>query len=808
MLRREELGRHNPAWKAPGTPTPGQALEEGPARFESIPLKDGGHTLLPGGRWTEEDLAKAHENPVFAKATQAERDAVMNDIIGRSFAHASTRPGFDQAAYQRFHQTAQQTRDKSAALKTWWDTGSDAKNFGGNVIAGVARPIIATATDSSLKDPNNEWRVPFGNVGEQAGYWGQQAKDLGQRWLPESHAASSKLDSNLESLRQDLIHGNFPVNDRAKLEEWLAQRSKGLTEDQKGFYEAVQGKPDLGTDQGMAQHIYTHSNTLLHPGNAELMGKFMQTHDPAVWKELHQNLTRTPQRAETDRAQNKSLEESQMVDFMTKNYGGGDYKEHMKSAGNPIDIASNFIPAIRGLRAGKAAAEAAALAGKTTLKTSVSALGKSALINLGTGTLQTLVENPDANFADLAQAGKENIATALGLHAAGHVVGKAKALVTDLNEVRKARQTITNLSAEGRQNTFKEAQQLHGAENTLAAAQKANLEKKKSVTGILDEHESGVLDKANATLARHAPRDRRPLPAIPDARRTIQDLSDKAATGTLNADEAHELGHAQRAIAQQRVNDLLTNRPLTLPQQRELGRFHKILAASPYGTELPKGPPPDYDPRPRAPIPGEPPRQHHEWHPPEGDKPVHPADDKFTSDALAIPDSEIKATMDRLKANGHAHDRHGPEVTEGQLSDRAMHKVDPITQTKEDGENTGENHRAAIRSTQFTSERSMTQAVKAVEKSNEYRDKLAKAVAEGKNKFFVENVSLESALGPDYQDHVRGRTRDNSPRNHVGHRPTILKAGKIFAQYKKDPATGQFYLNTMYPTHSPQYERD
>ncbi len=671
-------------------------------------------------------------------------------------------------------------------------------------MAGVARPIIATATDSSAKDPEGKWRVPFGNVGEQAGYWGQQAKDLGQRWLPGSHAAGSKLDSNLESLHQDLINGNFPVNDRAKLEEWLAQRSKGLTEDQKGFYEAVQGKPDLGTDQGMAQHIYTHSNTLLHPANAELMGKFMQTHDPAVWKELHQNLTRTPQRAETDRAQNKSLEESKMVDFMTKNYPGSNWKEHMKSAGNPIDIASNFIPAIRGLRAGTAASKGV----QAGMKGTAGALAKSAAINLGTGTLQTLVENPDANFADLAQAGKENIAAALGLHAAGHVVGKAKALVTDLNEVRKARQIINNLSAEGRQNTFKEAQQLHEAENTLAAAQKANLEKKKSVTGILDEHESGVLDKANATLARPVPRDRGPLPAIPDARRTIQDLSDKAAAGTLNADEAHGLAHAQRAIAQQRVNDLLANRPLTLPQQRELDRFHKILAASPYGADLPKGPPPGYDPRPRAPIPGEPPRQHHEWHPPEGDKPVHPADDKFTSDALAIPDREIKDTMDRLKANGHAHDRHGPEVTEGQLSDRAMHKVDPITQTKEDGENTGENHRAAIRSTQFTSERSMTQAVKAVEKSNEYRDELANAVAAGRNTFFVKDVSLESALGPNYQDHVRGRTRDNSPRNHIGHRPTILKAGKIFAQYKKDPATGRFYLNTMYPTHSTLYERD
>ncbi|WP_395746544.1 hypothetical protein [Prosthecobacter sp.] len=807
-MRRQALGDIRPEWGKPGAATPGQDRQNGAARFESIPLKDGGHTLLPGGKWTVEDLEKLHENPTFAKATQAQRDAVMNDIIGQSFADYSQRPGFDQAAYQRFNQIAQQARDRSAALKTWADTGSEAKDFAGNVVGGVARPIIATATDLSAKDPDGEWRAPLGNVAEQAGYWFDKAGDTGAGFLPWNLPARWQLGNDLEALHQDLLNGSFPLNDRARLDEWLAARSKALTQSQKAWYEAVQGRPDTSTDKGLAQHIYTHANSLLNPVNAELVSRFIQTRDPAVWDELHHNLTRTPQRAETEQAQKKSLEDSKIVNFMTQNYGGGDYAEPMKAAGNPLDIASNVVPMVRGLRAGKAATEAAVLAGKSALKGSAAAMAKSILINLGTGGLQTLVENPDATFAELAQAGKENIATALGLHAAGHVAGKAKALVTDLNDAYKARQVIDKLGAPNRQNTFREAVQLHEAENTLAAAQKANLEKKKSAGGTLTSEESSTLDKANATLARHAPRNRGPLPAIPDARRTIQDLSKKEASGPLNADDAHSLADARRAIAQQRVNDLLANKPLSLAQQRELDRFREILAASPYGTELPKGPPPGYDPRPRAPIPGKPPRQHHEWYPIEGDKPVHPSDDKFTPDALAIPDSEIKDTMDRLKANGHAHDRHGPEVTEGQLSDRAMHKVDPITQTKEDGEKSGKNHRAAIRSTQFTSERSMTQAVKAIENSNEYRDNLAKAVAEGDSSFVVENVSLESALGPDYLDHVRGRTRDDSPRNHVGHRPTILKAGKIFAHYKKDPATGQFYLNTMYPTHSPLYERD
>ena len=164
-----------------------------------------------------------------------------------------------------------------------------------------------------------------------------------------------------------------------------------------------------------------------------------------------------------------------------------------------------------------------------------------------------------------------------------------------------------------------------------------------------------------------------------------------------------------------------------------------------------------------------------------------------------IPDEEIKTTKDRLKAHGHVHDRHGPEVTEGQLNDRARYKVDPITQTKEDCVWRGDNHKSAKHATQFTSERSMTQAVKAVEGSAEYADELRKAQAAGKDTFFVKSTSLESALGPHYLEHVRGRTRDNSPLHPEGHRSTKLKDGTILAHYKRDPVTGDFYLNTMYP---------
>ncbi len=352
--------------------------------------------------------------------------------------------------------------------------------------------------------------------------------------------------------------------------------------------------------------------------------------------------------------------------------------------------------------------------------------------------------------------------------------------------------------------TLDEAHEIDQAEKHDAGKLKADLEDQLRKNGKLTAQQAQELAKANAVLARDAPRDRGPLPPVPDARRTIQDLSDKATAGTLSADEAHQFAHAQRSIAQQRVNDLQAaeaSGTLTAPQRRQLDRFRAILAASPYGTELPKGPPAGYDPHaPNA--------AHREWYPPEGDKAEHPVDHDFTPTALALSDEEIKTNTARLKASGHAHSRHGPEVTEGQLSDRAMYKVDPISQTKENGEHPGSNHKSSRTASQFTSDRAMTQAVKSVESSAEYRAARANAEAIGKDDFVVENISLESIFGPNYLSHVKGRTREGPFTLPTGVHSTNFRDGTIFVVFRKDPTTGKFEPHTMYAKPSLTHEPD
>ena len=197
-----------------------------------------------------------------------------------------------------------------------------------------------------------------------------------------------------------------------------------------------------------------------------------------------------------------------------------------------------------------------------------------------------------------------------------------------------------------------------------------------------------------------------PAPAsLAGAGTTIQSLHSKAADGTLTPSEAQQYEQAQKTIAQDRVANLearKANGTITLAEERALDGFKKILDGS-------LAPPPGYNPLAAN-------QAHQDWYPPQGSKPVHPPPAAFTPEAQALTDQEIRSTVDRLKSQGHAYGRHGPDVLDGQLDDRVLFKVDPMTQTRKDKEKPG-NHACAGLATQFTSERAMAHAVKMVEGS-------------------------------------------------------------------------------------------
>ena len=170
------------------------------------------------------------------------------------------------------------------------------------------------------------------------------------------------------------------------------------------------------TDEALLIGAYARSNSLLHPRNAALMGEFIKTRNPEVWDQLVANLKKTPQRAQTEAEQARSLAESQIVNFLTQNMGGGDYAEHMIAAGDPIQMASLLVPY---LKAGKLIGGA----GRTTGGV-VREIAKTAMTEMGIESLQTLVENPDAKLSDFEQMSLDYLMGTLGMGAMNKGVSK------------------------------------------------------------------------------------------------------------------------------------------------------------------------------------------------------------------------------------------------------------------------------------------------------------------------------------------------------------------------------------------------
>ncbi len=172
-----------------------------------------------------------------------------------------------------------------------------------------------------------------------------------------------------------------------------------------------------------------------------------------------------------------------------------------------------------------------------------------------------------------------------------------------------------------------------------------------------------------------------------------------------------------------------------------------------------------------------------------------------------IEAARVTQEYDKIAQNGHAVQRHGEEITQQQLTDRAVKGHDPVTGTTDDAYNKYPNgtprpHMASKDATKFASKAAMVKAQEAVRSSQNYKDELKKAKDEGKTMFAVKGTKLEDALGPDYKSKVSGVTRLGSKNNPTGSAPTDFTDGTIRAVYKKD-ASGNWNLHTMFPEPKP-----
>lgn len=166
-------------------------------------------------------------------------------------------------------------------------------------------------------------------------------------------------------------------------------------------------------------------------------------------------------------------------------------------------------------------------------------------------------------------------------------------------------------------------------------------------------------------------------------------------------------------------------------------------------------------------------------------------------------EAEITEQIERLVAEGHGPQRHGAQITEQQLEDRATKGFDPVTGTiddafKRNADGTPMTHRFGKDATKITSYEAYVEAETYIRNSKKFSDAVAKADATGEGTIVIKEVHLEEIFGANYKDHVFGQTRLGSVNTLIGVVDTDLTDGTMRAVYIKD-ATGNWKLETMFP---------
>ncbi|GAA3629228.1 hypothetical protein GCM10022223_53470 [Kineosporia mesophila] len=174
---------------------------------------------------------------------------------------------------------------------------------------------------------------------------------------------------------------------------------------------------------------------------------------------------------------------------------------------------------------------------------------------------------------------------------------------------------------------------------------------------------------------------------------------------------------------------------------------------------------------------------------PEGDSPG----------ALAATRTRIV----ELRRQGHAPQRHGAQITDQQLTDRALWGKDPITGTTTDGA-TGGIHNYNRNATKFTTDTALVDADTYLRSSEEFKTQERNAAVTLDPRVQV-NVPLQQVFGANYHHHIHGIQRTGSKNKPTGDPPgsqqpiTIdFTDGTLFALYRKN-AAGEYQLITMFP---------
>ena len=165
-------------------------------------------------------------------------------------------------------------------------------------------------------------------------------------------------------------------------------------------------------------------------------------------------------------------------------------------------------------------------------------------------------------------------------------------------------------------------------------------------------------------------------------------------------------------------------------------------------------------------------------------------------------DESLRDSMDRRSRRlsepglimSHYIERHGEQVTEQQLIDRVLGKVDPITGTTTDGDKGG-NHNCGDHATKFTTRRSLLHARDTILNSPSFAAMRTAKEHAGNNFMKIDTFTLSDVFGDNYANHVAGRSKSHVADSTV---PTDFTDGKLVMICRRG-ADGQWSIVTMYP---------
>ncbi|MBT0773387.1 hypothetical protein KIH74_30860 [Kineosporia sp. J2-2] len=121
----------------------------------------------------------------------------------------------------------------------------------------------------------------------------------------------------------------------------------------------------------------------------------------------------------------------------------------------------------------------------------------------------------------------------------------------------------------------------------------------------------------------------------------------------------------------------------------------------------------------------------------------------------------VRTWIRQLPEEGHGPRRHGAQVSLRQLTDRALHRIDPITGTTEDGVAAGKNHQCSRVATRVNTDAAYVCADRYIRATAEFAVARAGALTESQDSWMV-RIRLSRIFGPTYRQHVSGVRREGS----------------------------------------------